>query len=82
MMRNRPRQQANNVEPKKMKAKATRKQSEEDKKKEKKEKKKYLKSLDMTKMPSKKDYDKLLEIYWILDTLLRQCVINVLELNL
>jgi len=81
-MGNRPMQQANNVQPKKMKAKATRKQSEEDKKKEKKEKKKYLKSLDMTKMPSKKDYDKLLEIYWILDTLLRQCVINVLELNL
>jgi len=91
-MANRQRKQANNIFPKQMKA--TRKQSDkqspsspllptkEDKKKEKKEKKKYLKSLDMTKMPSKKAYDKLLEIYWILDTYLRQCVINVLELNL
>jgi len=80
MMGNRQRKQSNHILPQKMKA--TRKQSEEDKKKEKKEKKKYLKSLDMTKMPSKKDFDKLLEIYWILDTYLRQCVINVLELNL
>lgn len=76
-MENRQRKQANNIQPKK--ANATRKLSEKDGKKE---KKKYLKSLGMTKMPSKKVFDKLLEIYWILDTYLRQCVINVLELNL
>jgi len=81
-MGKRPRQQANIVQPKKMKEKATRKHSEEDKKKEKKEKKKYLKALGMTKMPSNKVFDKLLEIFWILDTYLRQCVIDVLELNL
>jgi len=74
---NRPRQQANIIQPKKVNA--GRKLSEKDKKKE---KKKYLKSLDMTKMPSKKAYDKLLEVYWSLDTYLQQCVINVLELNL
>jgi len=79
-MENRQRKQANNIQPKK--ANATRKLSEKHEKKEKKEKKKYLKSLGMTKMPSKKVFDKLLEIYWILDTYLRQCVINVLELNL
>jgi len=63
-----------------IKLEAQKKQSEKDTYNEKKEKKKYLKSMDMTKMPKKKVYDKLLEISWILDICLRECVENVLEL--
>ena len=59
-----------------------RKHSDEDKKKEKKQKKKYLKSMDMTKMPSMKVYEKLWDIYYIIAHGLKDCVEKVLELNL
>ena len=59
-----------------------RKHSDEDKKKEKKKMKKYLKSMDMTKMPSMKVYEKLWDIYYIIAHGLKDCVEKVLGLNL